>query len=200
MDALFRRLFEVGAVRFGRFKLTSGLESPFYIDMRVTISYPDIYREVVSRFVDLLRGLDFDKVAGIETAGIPWASMIAYAMGKGLVYVRKSQKGHGASRLVEGDLRVGDRVVVVDDVVTTGSSIANAINVLRGQGANVVLALAFIDREQGGAKAIEKLGVRFRAVFRVTELFNSLLELGLISRDTYEEVMRYISGGVNEST
>ncbi len=129
-DELAISLYRIGAIKFGRFKLTSGIESPIYIDLRLAITHPSIYRQLVKSMADLLSGFNIDAVAGIETAGIPWASMVAYELGKGMIYVRKEAKEHGTARLVEGDLRQGMRVAVIDDVVTTGGSIIRAIRLL----------------------------------------------------------------------
>ncbi|WP_243671605.1 orotate phosphoribosyltransferase [Vulcanisaeta sp. JCM 16161] len=137
-DDLAISLYRIGAIKFGRFKLTSGIESPFYIDLRLVITHPDIYRQLVKSMAGLLSSFNIDVVAGIETAGIPWASMVAYELGKGMIYVRKEAKEHGTARLIEGDLRQGMRVAVIDDVVTTGGSIIRAIRLL---GATVAMWL-----------------------------------------------------------
>jgi len=185
-------LYEVGAIKFGKFRLTSGLESPIYIDLRVAISHPSIYKQLVNAMVNLLNNRDVDLIAGIETASIPWASMIAYELGKGLVYVRKEAKEHGTSRLVEGDLKPGARVIVIDDVVTTGSSIVRAIRILREQGGSVIGAAAFVDREQGGLEVIRREGVDAVALLSITSILNMLLNAGAIGRGLYEEVINYL--------
>jgi orotate phosphoribosyltransferase len=185
-------LYGVGAIKFGKFRLTSGLESPIYIDLRVAISHPSIYKQLVNAMVNLLNNRDVDLIAGIETASIPWASMIAYELGKGLVYVRKEAKEHGTSRLVEGDLKPGARVIVIDDVVTTGSSIVRAIRILREQGGSVIGAAAFVDREQGGLEVIRREGVDAVALLSITSILNMLLNAGAIGRGLYEEVINYL--------
>lgn len=191
-NELILNLHKIGAVKFGKFKLTSGLESPIYIDLRVAITYPDVYRSLIKAMVGELSKFRFDAVAGIETAGIPWASMIAYEMGKGLVYVRKEAKEHGTSRLIEGDLREGMRLFVIDDVITTGGSIIRAIRILREQGGSVIGAAAFVDREQGGYEAIRGEGVEVIALMKLTTILNVLLSNGVISRGTYDEVINYL--------
>lgn len=191
-NELILNLHKIGAVKFGKFKLTSGLESPIYIDLRVAITHPEVYRSLIKAMVGELSKFRFDTVAGIETAGIPWASMIAYEMGKGLVYVRKEAKEHGTSRLVEGDLREGMRLFVIDDVITTGGSIIRAIRILREQGGSVIGAAAFVDREQGGYEAIRGEGVEVIALMKLTTILNVLLSNGVISRGTYDEVINYL--------
>ncbi|WP_243679667.1 hypothetical protein [Vulcanisaeta souniana] len=77
-EGLILDLYGIGAIRFGRFRLTSGIESPFYIDLRLAITYPSVYKRMVKSMAEALSGLNTDIIAGIETASIPWASMIAY--------------------------------------------------------------------------------------------------------------------------
>lgn len=153
-EGLILDLYGIGAIRFGRFRLTSGIESPFYIDLRLAITYPSVYKRMVKSMAEALSGgLNTDIIAGIETASIPWASMIAYELNKGLVYVRKETKEHGTAKLVEGDLRQGMRVVVIDDVVTTGSSIIRAIKAIRGgQGGDVIAAAVLLTESRAGLR------------------------------------------------
>ena len=185
-------LFKIGAVKFGKFKLTSGLESPFYIDLRTALSYPEAYRLIVDYYSSMLNGVEFDKIAGVETAGIPWASMLAYRLGKGLIYVRKEAKQHGAGRLIEGHLNPGERVVVVDDVLTTGGSITSAVRAIKGSGGIVELALVAVDREQGGVANVKAEGVEVRSIVKVTELMEILYREGYIEFSQYLEVLKYL--------
>lgn len=191
-EDLVLNLYGIGAIRFGRFRLTSGIESPFYIDLRVAITHPSIYRRMVKSMAEALSRLNIDIIAGIETASIPWASMIAYELDKGLVYVRKDTKEHGTAKLVEGDLRQGMRVVVVDDVVTTGSSIIRAIRAIRGQGGDVVAAVVFIDREQGGLESVRREGVYAFSLAGITEVIDFLAKRGLISDDLRKSIIDYL--------
>ncbi|WP_054848806.1 orotate phosphoribosyltransferase [Vulcanisaeta sp. JCM 14467] len=191
-DDLVIDLYRIGAIRFGRFKLTSGLESPFYIDLRLAITHPGIYKRLVKSMAELLSNFAVDVIAGIETASIPWASMVAYELNKGIIYVRKETKEHGTAKLIEGDLRQGMKVAVIDDVVTTGGSIIRAIRAIRSYGGDVVLAAVFIDREQGGLDAIRSEGVNAVALMRITEIINTLTRNGLISDELRNSIINYL--------
>ena len=191
-EELIIDLYRIGAIKFGRFKLTSGIESPFYIDLRLVITYPSIYRRLVKLMVGSLSVFNIDVVAGIETASIPWASMIAYELNKGIIYVRKEAKEHGTAKLIEGDLKPGMRIAVIDDVITTGNSIIRAIRTVRDYGGVVVVTAAFIDREQGGLNAIRKEGVDAFVLFSVIDMMNVLVKNKLVSNELRNSVIDYL--------
>ncbi|MBN1485870.1 MAG: orotate phosphoribosyltransferase [Chloroflexia bacterium] len=132
-------LLEVGAVSLrplDPFRFASGLLSPIYCDNRLLISYPRERRLITEGFVQILRELDLvvGAIAGTATAGIPHAAWLAAALDLPMVYVRSQSKDHGQARLVEGVLPIGQEVVVVEDLVTTGASALRTVNAIRQQG------------------------------------------------------------------
>jgi len=163
-------LLRAGCLKRGRFKLSSGRISDVYVDIRRLYSYPYELRIVVEEMSEVARELGCDMVAGIETSGIPLASLIAFLLGKPMVYVRKSLKGHGTMRLVEGVVEEGAKVLVVDDVATTGSSILRAVRVLRHLGVSVERALVVVDRGEGAAEALGKEGVELHSLVSLDEI------------------------------
>jgi len=184
-------MYKHGMIKLGKFKLTSGIESPFYIDVRRLFSYPELARRVVSELVARLPLDAFDMLVGVESAGIPLAAYMACLTGKPLGYVRKEPKRHGTGNVVEGDV-VGRRVAVVDDVVTTGGSLIKAVENLIAAGAKPVLAVVVIDREQGGRELLKSRGVELYSLLTATEVFTSLYRAGVISREVYEEILEYL--------
>ncbi|MFZ8783689.1 MAG: orotate phosphoribosyltransferase [Desulfurococcaceae archaeon] len=184
-------IYKHGMIKLGKFKLTSGIESPFYIDVRRLFSYPELARRVVSELVARLPLDAFDMLVGVESAGIPLAAYMACLTGKPLGYVRKEPKRHGIGNVVEGDI-VGRRVAVVDDVVTTGGSLIKAVGNLIAAGAKPVLAIVVIDREQGGRELLKSRGVELYSLLTATEVFTSLYRAGVISREVYEEILEYL--------
>ena len=185
-------MYKYGMVKFGRFKLTSGIESPFYIDVRRLFSYPELARRVVSELISKISLDAFDMLVGVESAGIPLAAYMACLTGKPLGYVRKESKKHGTGNIVEGDV-AGKRVAIIDDVVTTGGSLVKAIDNLLSVNAKPVMAIVIVDREQGGRKLLKSRGVELYALLTASEIFTRLYEAGLISREVYDEVLNYLN-------
>jgi orotate phosphoribosyltransferase len=155
-----RILNRIGAVKFGAFKLTSGKLSPYYIDLRVVPSFPDAFHEVSEFYIGFIKsevGADgFERVAGIPVAGIPFASLIAYGLRKPLLYVRKGVRLHGRERRIEGVIAPGDRVLLVDDLITTGLSLRKAARAIVAEGGVVVDAVVLLDRLEGGKENLER--------------------------------------------
>lgn len=184
-------MYKYGMIKFGKFKLTSGIESPYYIDVRKLYSYPELARRVVSELIAKIPLDAFEVLAGVESAGIPLAAYISCLTGKPLAYVRKEPKKHGTGNVVEGEV-TNRRVAIVDDVVTTGSSLIKAIDNLLNVNAKPVMAVVIVDREQGGKKLLESRGIKLYALLTTTEIFTILFNNGIISREIYDSVLNYI--------
>jgi len=162
-------------VKFGSFTLSSGLESPFYVDMRVVLGQPDLLKWVVERYVDLLNSSVFDVVVGVATGGLPYASIVGYLLNRPIAYVRPEAKTYGSKRRVEGADVAQKRVVVIDDVLTTGRSLSAAIKTVEEEGGRVVGAVVFLDRQQCGVENVKAAtGVEVRSVYKMWDLLNIL--------------------------
>jgi len=117
---------------------SSGMKSPIYCDNRLTLSYPDVRNLIIDALVDVIRPLDVDVIAGTATAVIPHATLVADRLGLPLVYVRSSAKGHGKGNQIEGRFEPGARVVVIEDLLSTGSSSIEAAKAIQAAGGEVV--------------------------------------------------------------
>ena len=190
-------LMKTGATRFGLFKLSSGKLSPYYIDLRIVPGDPKAFRTVIELYETLARShvgmSSFDRIAGVPTAGVPYASILAYKLGKPFLYVRKEPKSHGGERRVEGQLLPGERVLVVDDLITTGKNTIQAAEAIRVEGGRVEDAVVLIDRQEGGAAALANAGVRLHAFTSVSKIARYLLDAGVIDEEQYDSILAQIS-------
>lgn len=190
-------LYEASALSFGSFKLTSGLQSPYYIDLRLIPSYPEKFDRITEIYCKLIEVEveSFDKIAGIPTAGIPFATLVAFKLKKPLIYVRKELRVHGSLKTIEGLLRKEERVLLIDDVVTTGDSALKTVRAVREAEGIVDSIVVLIDREQGARELLEEAGVKLHVLMRVRELMDILSKRGLLKKEVYDVVLRYIEGG-----
>jgi uridine monophosphate synthetase len=174
LGALVHRLHEIGAVRFGRFTLKSGIVSPFYVDLRVVISHPDVLARIGALMAELVRPCRPDRIAGIPYAGLPLAVATSLAGGFPLVYPRREEKAYGTKRRIEGSFEAGEQVVVIDDIITDGASKFEAIEPLEAAGLVVRDLVILIDREQGGAERLAAKGYALHAVLTISQCFDEL--------------------------
>lgn len=192
-DQLVDQLFACGCVRFGEFRLRSGLLSPFYVDFRVLVSHPDTLRAVGEELAQLLRPLAPDRIAALPYAGLPIGVAASLAGSFPLIYPRKEVKEYGTGRLIEGEFHAGERVVVVDDVITDGATKIEAIRPLADAGLIVKDVAIILDREQGGDRVLAGHGYVLHALTRLTPALDALLRLGRITPEQRESALRFVA-------
>jgi orotate phosphoribosyltransferase len=189
--ALF--LLKSNSLKFGLFTLASGKQSPYYIDLRILQSFPNYFRLAILALRDVINkgiGSDFDCLGSIPTSGLVFASALGYEMLKPLIYVRKDSKPYGRSKTIEGYLKPGGKVLLIDDVATTGTSLSNAIKVIRENGAIVKDAVAIISRLEGAEEKLEDIDVRLISIATINDMVNVLHDKGLLDENTLEEIMK----------
>ena len=172
MSELSEALKSCGALQFGEFTLASGAKSDYYIDIKKASTNPEVLRLIARLMAQKMRdeGIQADRIAGVVLGSVPLATALALETGIPYVMIRKEKKDHGTGKLIEGDLNAGDRVLVVEDVITTAGSRIKAIGTLREAGAEVKYVISVIDREGGGAENLAEAGVDFRPLVKASEL------------------------------
>ncbi|MGD6933560.1 MAG: orotate phosphoribosyltransferase [Candidatus Bathyarchaeia archaeon] len=189
-------LFKIDALKFGVFKLSTGKASPYYIDLKVIPSFPDAFREIIDFYTETITnqiGLkNFDRIAAVPITGIPFASQIAYNLKKPFLYVRKSVKLQGRERRVEGVLFSGDRVLLIDDLVTTGVTLRKAAEAIKAEGGIVTQAVAFLDREEGAKEKLQEVGVNLLPLLKISEIAKTLYDIGAIDRESLKTINKQI--------
>ncbi|MHB0898034.1 MAG: orotidine-5'-phosphate decarboxylase [Spirochaetales bacterium] len=191
-DSLVDHLIRTGCFRLGEFVLKSGKKSPFYIDLRKLISDPSALRAAGQAYAELARDCAFDRLAGIPAAALPLATAAGLELSVPMIWPRMPVKEHGTGNKVEGEYAAGERVLLLDDLITTGASKLEAIEILRGEGLKVEDLIVLIERGKQGRKDMEKAGVNLRAYLGVKEVFSSCERLGLIDAKTRANLERFV--------
>ncbi|UXD21719.1 orotate phosphoribosyltransferase [Ignicoccus pacificus DSM 13166] len=167
---LARKLREYGLVKKGTFILSSGKRSNIYVDMRKLWSFPKLARiAALLMAAEIKKHVSYASLAGVATGGIPLAAHLSVTLGWPMGYVRPKRKEYGQKKLVEG-IEPGQKVVVIDDVTTTGNSLLKSIDALEDAGAQVILAAALLDREEGAETDIRNRGIKFVRVLTLTDV------------------------------
>ena len=190
-------LHQNGIIKFGEFTLASGKKSSYYVDLRLVPSYPLEFRKMVKYLENDIAqniGLDeFDSIVSVPTGGLVIASALAIETVKSLIYVRNKPKDYGTSKSVEGKIHDGMKVLMIDDVATTGGSVANAIKSLRESNISIKDVYVIVDRMEGANDVLAKLGVKIHSVLSILEITELLYERNLIDHTILEKVKMQIN-------
>jgi uridine monophosphate synthetase len=185
-------LHRIGGVKFGEFTLKSGQLSPVYVDLRGLVSHPDVLRLAGDALLGVLNGLEFDLIAGLPYAGLPLGVSASLAGNLPLIYPRKESKDYGTKRRVEGAYQPGQRVAVLDDVITNGGAKIELIEPLRAEGLVVTDVVVLVDREQGGAETLAEHGLTLHRVCTLRQVVEALRTRAVIDEAQAETVLEYL--------
>ncbi|SYX82607.1 orotate phosphoribosyltransferase [Paenibacillus alvei] len=168
------------------FTWTSGIKSPIYCDNRLTMSYPEIRDAIAEGFASLVKQYapDAEVIAGTATAGIPHAAWVADKLGLPMAYIRDKAKGHGKQNQIEGIIRPGQKVVVIEDLISTGGSSLKAALAVKEAGAEPLAVLAIFSYQlEKATSAFEEAGIPLRTLSNYTALTQTALEHGVIQAE-----------------
>ena len=160
-------LQECGAVQFGDFRLTSGRRSKFYVNLKLAATQPQILERITTEMA-LLVPDEAEVIAGMELGAVPLAVALSLKTGLPYVMIRKGERVHGTASRIEGELL--GKVIVVEDVATTGGSLVDAIEVIRREGGVVEQAIVVVDREEGADEALRAVEVELLPLVRIGSL------------------------------
>lgn len=190
-------LHQKGIIKFGDFTLASGKKSSYYVDLRLVPSYPHQFRTMIKYLQNNIAesiGLNsFDSLVSVPTGGLVIASALAIETVKPLIYVRSKPKDYGTSKSVEGQIHEGMKVVMIDDVATTGGSVVNAIKSLKEASITIEDAYVIVNRMEGADKALKELGVKLHSITNIIQITQALHEQKLVDSDTLEKVRNQIN-------
>ncbi|KAM6979290.1 uridine 5'-monophosphate synthase isoform 1-T1 [Tautogolabrus adspersus] len=194
IDSIILKLHDVNAVKFGEYKLKSGMMTPIYIDLRVLVSHPVLMNQVSGLIYQRVQeeGLQFDNVCGVPYTALPLATIICSRHELPMLIRRKEAKDYGTKRLVEGSFREGDICLIIEDTVTTGTSILETAEVLYSGGLKVTDAIVLMDREQGGVENLASQGIKLHPIISMFKLLNVLLAANRIDAQTAQSVRKFI--------
>jgi uridine monophosphate synthetase len=189
---LILALHKAGCVQFGEFTLSSGAKSPVYVDLRRIASYPTLFQRVVNVYADLIRPLQFDRLAAVPYAALPLGAAVALKLNRSLIYPRKETKAHGTRQAIEGVSESGETALVIEDVVSSGGSLFKAIEALEATGLAVRDAAVLVERGQGGLEAVSQRGYRLHYALTMQEIIDVLRNEECISAQMHQAVKTYL--------
>ena len=189
---LILKLFDINAVKFGEFKLKSGIMSPIYIDLRVIISYPGILKMVAEAMWKKVALLQFDLVCGVPYTALPIATAISLEHNIPMIMRRKEVKDYGTKKAIEGKFETGQNCLIIEDLVTSGSSVFETIEPLQLEGLKVTDVVVLVDREQGGKKHLQTKGYNLHSVITISEMLEVLKTENKLEKEMVEKVKTFI--------
>ena len=184
-------------IKFGDFTLSSGKSSSYYVDLRLVPSYPHEFRMMVkyleNQIIEEIGLENFESIVSVPTGGLVIGSALAIETVKPLIYVRSKPKDYGTSKSIEGKIHDGMKVVMIDDVATTGGSVVNAIESLTEANVTIKDAYVIVDRMEGADEALAELGVKMHSILNILQIAEVLYEQKMIEIEILDKVKKQIN-------
>ncbi len=191
-EKLILDLHTINAIKFGKFKLKSGLISPYYLDLRLLVSYPHLLELVADVFWETMRVLYYDIVVGVPYTALPISTVLVLKHTQSMVLIRKEKKDYGTGQMIEGEYHKGQIAVIVDDVITNGDSKLKTIKLLEDEGIMVKDIVVLLDRGQGGPELLRRRGYRCHAILNVEDVFEILCKHKRITRTMVNKCLKFM--------
>ncbi|MCL4333304.1 MAG: orotate phosphoribosyltransferase [Candidatus Thermoplasmatota archaeon] len=160
-------LLENGNIKFGKFKLASGKESDYYVDVKSALLNPSFLREISKRAAQFITG---ERIACVELGAVPLGVAVSLETGKELIIIRKEKKEHGLEKVYEGKVEMGETITFVEDVTTTGGTLIRAITKLNEMHVRTDRVVVVVDRKEGAREALEYEGVELISLVDIDKL------------------------------
>ncbi|XP_077994571.1 uridine 5'-monophosphate synthase-like [Glandiceps talaboti] len=195
LEQLILQLYEIQALKFGSFTLKSGIQSPVYFDLRVIVSYPKLMSDVAEflwQAVDK-ENAKFDSVCGVPYTALPLATLMSANHNVPMLMRRKEAKGYGTKKIIEGCFKLGEKCLVVEDVVTSGSSVMETVQALTQEGIVVTDAVVLLDRQQGGKQRLQHQGINLQCVCGMSDILEVLEKHGKLDVETVKAVQQFLA-------
>lgn len=190
----FLECYKLGIIKFGRFTLKSGIESPFYVDLRPLASDPKILKNLANYLLEMLPLDNFDLICGVPYAALPMATAMSLESYIPLIIKRKEAKAYGTKKLIEGIYQKGQNCLLVEDVITSGKSLVETIAEVEAEDIKVSDIVVVLDREQGGKELLESKGYNVHTLFNISEVCCILKENGELSEDEVKRIQDFLQG------
>ncbi|XP_078343465.1 uridine 5'-monophosphate synthase-like [Oculina patagonica] len=192
---LIERLHDINAIKFGDFTLKSGIQSPVYVDLRVIVSYPEILKKISDLLWDVATAskAEFSVICGVPYTALPIASSISVSHNVPMVMRRKEAKSYGTKRLIEGVFTPESKCLVIEDVVTSGSSVLETVEALASVALRVSDTVVLLDRFQGGKEMLQSQGVKLHSLITLPEVLEVLSAKGKVDQEMAAKVREFLS-------
>lgn len=192
VDEFIESLYDLGMIQLGSFTLKSGLVSPIYIDLRKTFTIPQQLTQVTELLWSQVKPLHYDLICGVPITGLVFATGVSVQHLVPMIVCRKERKAHGRQKQLEGEFFAGQQCVVIEDLITTGTSLFETLEPLQEESLVVKDIVCLIDREQGGRERLEEKGYRVHSVFKITQILDYLFQVEKITEEDFARVQEYI--------
>lgn len=186
------QLFEIGAIQFGKFTLKSGIESPFYIDLRRIVAYPQLLSEISELFYEKMRVFPYSQICGVPYTALPIATAISLKHDIPMLMKRKEAKDYGTKKMIEGVYKPNEQVIIIEDIATSGKSVFETITALNQEGLTVQDVIVLVDRMQGASENLKSKGYHLHSVYTLTELLDYYVDHNFLSKEMKLKVENFV--------